>query len=330
MTIDLSKFPKVSLGHLPTPIERLDRLSEHLGGPEIWIKRDDCTGLAFGGNKTRKLEFLLGDARSKGSTDIVTFGAVQSNHVRQTIAACAKTGFTCHAILTDIVPHKEAAYRQSGNLLLDRMSTAHIHILPSADAASAKLKEINASLGNGKSAYVIPPGGSSPMGVLGYVAAAVEIGQQAKDLDLTFDAILSASATGGTHVGLTLGSRQGARSSSVYGANIYHTDPATFEERIEKLADEVCESFGVSEFPQLQHVHGFVGDGYGLPTPEMKEAVLTTFQLEGILLDPVYTGKGMAALFDMCRKRAFTDKDKILFVHTGGAPGLFAYQEAMS
>ncbi len=330
MTIDLNQFPKVSLGHLPTPIERLDRLSEHLGGPEIWIKRDDCTGLAFGGNKTRKLEFLLGDARSKGSTDIVTFGALQSNHVRQTIAACAKTGFTCHAILTDIVPHEEAAYRQSGNLLLDRMSTASVNILPSADAASAKLKEITASLDNDKSAYVIPPGGSSPMGVLGYIAAAVEIGQQAKELDLTFDAIVSASATGGTQVGLTLGGQQGAHSAPVYGANVYHTDPAAFEERIEKLADDVCESFGVSRQPQFQHVHGFVGEGYGLPTPAMKKAVSTTFQLEGVLLDPVYTGKGMAGLFDMCRKRVFTDKDKILFVHTGGSPGLFAYQEAMT
>ena len=330
MTINLETIGKQSLGHFPTPLERLDRLSEFLGGPEIWIKRDDCTGLAFGGNKTRKLEYLLADAHAQNADAMITFGAVQSNHVRQTIAACAKHNMECHAILADIVPYKDPAYRQSGNFLLDHMSTAHVHVVPPDGDAKTKLKEILADLeARSKAPYIVPAGGSSPVGVLGYVEAAYEIDRQRNALNVNFAAILHASATGGTQIGLSMGAHKVAPDTPVLGVNVNTIDPLAFEKKLEVFLSEVANTWHISDVPPLQFVHGFVGKGYGLPTDAMKEAVLTTFQLEGILLDPVYTGKAMAALFDLCRKGQYAVTDKILFVHTGGAPGLFAYQDTL-
>lgn len=330
MTLNLNDTPKVSLGHLPTPVERLNRLSEFLKGPEIWIKRDDCTGLAFGGNKTRKLEYLLADALGKGNDIIVTFGALQSNHVRQTIAACAKMDIECHAILTDIVPYRGASYRHSGNLLIDHLSSAHLHVVGSTDAAGKKLKELVATFENQhKTAYVIPAGGSSPVGVLGYVSAALEMGQQARKLDVGFDAIVSASATGGTQSGLAIGYRQVSQGTRILGVNVYDRDSDAFEKRLTAFFENVCQTLDIEDAPELDFIQGFVGSGYGMPTKGMREAVATVFQLEGILLDPVYTGKAMAALFALCRTGKFGQKDKVLFVHTGGAPGLFAYQDVL-
>ncbi len=330
MTLDLKPIAKLPLGHFPTPLERLDRLSDFLGGPEIWIKRDDCTGLAFGGNKTRKLEYLLADAREKNADAIITFGALQSNHVRQTIAACAKADIECHAVLSDLVPFDDPVYRRSGNLLIDHMSKAHIHKLAADQDAKQKLKHLLSELqSQSKTVYVIPPGGSSPTGVLGYVSAALEIGQQCERQNIRFDAVVHASATGGTQIGLSIGCRFVSQETPILGVNVYSTDPAAFEERIANLTTEVMSELKMEQRPALQFVHGFVGDGYGMPTEAMKEAVLTTFQLEGILLDPVYTGKAMAGLFDLCRKKLYSKSDKILFVHTGGAPGLFAYESAL-
>ena len=330
MTLSVNSSPRISLGHLPTPIERLSNLTKFLGGPEIWLKRDDCTGLAFGGNKTRKLEYLLADAQRDNADVIVTFGALQSNHVRQTIAACTKLNLDCHAILTDIVPHQEPAYRLSGNLLIDRLSNAHLHIVTTTDAAGEKAKELKATFKKeNKNAYIIPAGGSSPVGVLGYVSAAHEIGQQARKLDVGFDAILSASATGGTQSGLTIGYRQVSQRTRIIGINIYDRDGPRFEDRLNAFFENVCQTLDIEDQPELEFVQGFVGHGYGVPTKAMKEAVATVFRLEGILLDPVYTGKAMAALFHLCRSGKFGKMDKILFVHTGGAPGLFAYQDAL-
>ncbi len=330
MTLDLDHFPRLPLGHFPTPLERLDRLSEFLKGPEIWIKRDDCTGLAFGGNKTRKLEFLLADARQQNADVVVTFGALQSNHVRQTIAACARTGLECHAILTDIVPHDEPAYRSSGNFMLDGLSMASLHVVRTTEEAGTKFRSLNDTFqAQDKSVYVIPAGGSSPEGVLGYVSAAIETIEQANAQDLVFDAVVSASATGGTQAGLSIGFAPLAATTRILGVNVYDKSAIAFETRLGKFLENVCQTLGIGEPPDLEFVQGVVGEGYGLPTTPMKEAVLKTFQTEGILLDPVYTGKAMAGLFDMCRKGVFTQNDKILFVHTGGAPGLFAYRDTL-
>ncbi len=331
MTPELEPIARVSLGHFPTPLERLDRLSEFLGGPEIWIKRDDCTGLAFGGNKTRKLEYLIADARAQNADAMITFGAVQSNHVRQTIAACAKHNLECHAILADIVPYQDPAYRQSGNLFLDHMSTAHLHVVPPGGDATATFKAILADLETqAKTPYIVPAGGSSTVGAMAYVLAAFELRQQCTELGLTFDAILHASATGGTQVGLTVGQNNIDAATKVWGVNVYDVDEAAFDGKLHAFAAEAADAWKLEKTPALNIVHGYVGDGYGVPTDGMIEAVRKTFQLEGILLDPVYTGKAMAALFDQCRKGQHAATDKILFVHTGGAPGLFAYQDTFT
>ena len=328
MPLDLEPIARTPLGHFPTPLERLDRLSAFLGGPEIWIKRDDCTGLAFGGNKTRKLEYLVADAQAQSADVMITFGAVQSNHVRQTVAACAKADMECHAILADIVPSSDPAYRQSGNLLLDHMSTAHLHVIPPGGDAKAKLTEILADLeAQSKSPYIVPAGGSSTVGAMAYVLAAFELRQQSAERGLSFNAILHASATGGTQVGLTVGQNNIDTKTKVWGVNVYDVDEAAFETKLQSLAADAADAWKLERTPVLNIIHGYVGDGYGLPTDAMREAVLKTFQLEGILLDPVYTGKAMSALFDLCRKGQYTATDKILFVHTGGAPGLFAYQD---
>lgn len=331
MTFSLERFPKLQLGHFPTPLERLDRLSGHLGGPEIWIKRDDCTGLAFGGNKTRKLEYLLGDARRLNAGAVITFGALQSNHARQTIAACAKTGFECHAILTDVVPYKDDAYRRSGNLLLDRLSSATLHIVQSVEEAAERLGVVQRDLAERNTTpYIIPPGGSTAVGALGYVEAGIEIDRQSKADDLHFNRIICASSTAGTQAGLTVAMDHLSPQTEVLGVNVFEHKVEVLAEKLEKNIEDLSKILSIEKTTRRNILDGFLGGGYGLPTDGMKEAVRTLMSLEGILLDPVYSGKAMSALFSLCRKKTLTKKDRVLFVHTGGAPGLFAYNEVFN
>ena len=328
MPVSLAQFPRVKLGHAPTPLEKLDNLTRYLGGPEIWIKRDDCTGLAFGGNKTRKLEFLLGEALEQKADAIITFGALQSNHVRQTIAAGAKMNVPCHAILSDIVPHYEPAYRASGNFFLGQFSQAHVYVEPSVEATAERFDALMEELtAQGVSPYVVPTGGSSPTGALGYVQSALELQTQLDECGLAFDAIVSASASGGTQAGFALGVESFAPNTEYLGVNVYQTDKGAFEQSVVGLLNEVKQKLNVDQSPPLNFVHGFVGEGYGIPTGAMKEATKTLWRTEGILLDPVYTGKAMSALFALCREGRFSSDQKVLFLHTGGAPGLFAYAD---
>ena len=226
--MNLSRFPRIALGHLPTPLERMDRMRALLGPecPTLYVKRDDCTGLATGGNKTRKLEFLMGEALVQGANAVITFGAIQSNHARQTAAAAAKLGFYCDLILVDMVLREGEAYRRSGNVLLDGILGARIHGV-GADQSVAKLQEVTAEHARaGRKAYVVPMGGSNAVGSLGYVAAFDEIATQARALDLNVDAIMFATSSGGTQAGLMVGAALAGSATRIMGVNVYKDNVA--------------------------------------------------------------------------------------------------------
>ena len=323
----LDDFPRVPLAHLPTPLEPMERLSRHLGGPDIWIKRDDCTGLASGGNKTRKLEFLMAAALGRGADTVVTIGAVQSNHVRQTAAAAAQLGLGCHALLETEVPCNEPAYRASGNVLLDHLFGATLEYHPHgsdlpglAEAATARLRRA------GRVPYFVPVGGSNAVGALGYVDCALELDRQLRDAGLRAGHLLHATGSAGTQAGLLAGLLASGRDIRVTGVSV-SADEATQREKVRTVATGVTALLGHDPVPNTDiHVtDAFVGPGYGLPTEGMREAVETCARLEGLLLDPVYSGKAMAGLFAMARSGELAAGDTVVFLHTGGSAGLFAY-----
>jgi L-cysteate sulfo-lyase len=324
--IDLSPYPRIRLAHLPTPLQPLQRLSAHLGGPMIWMKRDDCTGLAFGGNKTRKLEFLMAEALQAEAELIVTFGAWQSNHVRQTVAACAQLGLACEPILSASVPITTDHYQTSGNFLLDNLMGANLHT-----TTPDKVRETFAALRarETRKLYVIPTGGSNATGSLGYIDCAQELNAQLQALDITPSAIIHASSSAGTQAGLIVGMSAAAQPTPVWGINVYETDHQHMVDNVRKLVTETAEKVGVANVAdeQININHDYLGDGYGLPTDAMLEAVRLLATLEGVLLDPVYSGKAMAAMIDMIRSGNWSKDQQLVFVHTGGAATLFAYQD---
>lgn len=338
LAASLSPFPRHSLLFGATPLHALPRfenaIREKIGHcPQLYIKRDDMTGLAGGGNKTRKLEFLIGDALARGADTIVTAGALQSNHARQTAAAAAHAGLKCTLLLFDTVPHKEPAYRQSGNLLLDHLLGADVRVAPEGiDAAEffgLTLTELSEA---GHTPYVVPVGGSNPIGSLGYVAAFEEIAQQANAMGLTFDRIVHGSSSFGTQAGLTVGGHLLSSDTKITGINVYkpHTPKVVAE-----LDTHIAELATHLNIPAPSHhtaelLGGFLGDGYGVPTAEMRAAVELLAQTEGILLDPVYTGKAMAGLLGLIANGQIDADETVLFLHTGGYPGLFAYVDALS
>ncbi len=329
LAMDLSRFPRIKLCHTPTPLEAMPRLSRHLGGPQIYIKRDDCTGLGLGGNKVRKLEFLLGEARELDADTIITTGAMQSNHVRQTAAACAKLGFKCIVLLEEQADEMAPEYESSGNVLLDRLFGAEQLLTYPAgtDMTLAMHSVATAQDGQGASAYIIPVGGSSALGALGYCECAVEILKQLNEIGLRVDRLVVASGSGGTQAGLITGLAGCHSIIPVLGISVSRRQKAQ-EELVHSLALETSELLGLSQPIERDGVvvnSGFYGGAYGVPTPEMVEAVNLTAQLEGILLDPVYTGKAMAGLIGLIRQGVFAPSETVLFVHTGGTPALFAY-----
>ena len=324
----LSDFPRCPLAHLPTPIEPLPRLSAALGGPAIFVKRDDATGLAIGGNKTRKLEFALGAALAEGADTVITAGGLQSNHCRQTAAAAAKLGLACELVMNRAVPDREAAYETSGNLLLDRLLGARLHVHPGPFDREAGMAELAARLGaEGRRPYVIPAGASYPVGALGYAACVPEIEQQAADLGVRFQAVVHASGSGGTQAGLIAGTVLAGSAMAVIGIDI--------DDDRDGLAAKVRENVaGTLALLGLNHRlpdaaldlrSGYAAPGYGLPNAAMTETVFRLARAEGLLLDPVYTGKAMAGLIDLVTRGAFDGDGAVLFLHTGGTPALFAY-----
>lgn len=325
--IDLSGFPRITLAHLPTPLEFLPNLSRELGGPAVYVKRDDCTGLGGGGNKVRKLEFLLGEALNDNVTRVLTFGALQSNHVRQTAAACARLGLACEAVLIDQTGYPGASYRSSGNLLLDELFGARIHQVDNEDEARERAAMLIAEFGDDM--YSIPAGGSNVVGALGYVNCAGELRAQFIEQGLDVQAIVHACSSAGTQAGLINGL---APDIDVVAVNVYDADTDRMTAKVTDLSRGMAELLG-SRLPVEDHVHlvhDYLGTGYGIPTDAMKEAVEMVARLEGIILDPVYSGKAMAGLIGLIRQGRFDRDAPVVFLHTGGSPALFAYPEVFS
>ncbi len=329
----ISEFPRLALAHLPTPLEPLRRLSTELGGPEIWIKRDDCTGLATGGNKTRKLEFLLGEAQSEGADTIITFGALQSNHARQTAAAAARLGLHCIVFLVRKVKYDEPAYGTSGNLLLDELLGARVEIADDEAALARRLESVRAELDTqGRRAYLIPPGGSNTTGALGYVNCALEIDGQCRDAGITPRAVVHASSSGGTQAGLVAGLAALQSEVPVQGINVSDLDTQRIVTMVHELCRQTCERIDIPPVSadRIQIEHDYLGPDYGIPTEAMREAVHLAATREGILLDPVYTGKAMAGLIGLIRAGVYGRGEAVVFLHTGGSAGLFAYRDALT
>ena len=327
----LSTFPRIRITHGPTPLEFMPRLTDALGGPNLYIKRDDCTGLGTGGNKTRKLEFLMADALAQNADTIITQGATQSNHARQTVAIAAKMGLRCEILLEDRTGSKVDEYKHSGNVFLDRLYGAHVRELPGgADMNAAMEMRAGELRVKGRRPYIIPGGGSNPIGALGYVVCALEMVDQFNHLGLDVSCVVHATGSAGTQAGLLAG-LQGTRSLiPVLGIGVRAAKEAQ-ETNVFNLAVKTAELLGVPGAVARDSVVAncdYVGGGYGIPTPGMVEAVTMLARLEGILLDPVYSGKGMAGLIDLCRKGHFKKGENVVFVHTGGAVALYAYTQA--
>jgi L-cysteate sulfo-lyase len=327
----LSKFKRVRLGHLPTPLEPLDNLSKALGGPRIWIKRDDCTGLSSGGNKTRKLEFLMADALDKGADVVITQGATQSNHARQTAAAAAILNLKCEILLEDRTGSIDNSYVYNGNVLLDRLHGAPVRKLPGETDMAAAMEELAEDLRKkGFKPYIIPGGGSNEIGALGYANAAMELVNQANELGLRIDHLVHATGSSGTQAGLITGLCGLSSGIPLLGIGV-RAPQAKQEDMVYQLALRTADFIGTDiRIPRESVVANcdYVGDGYGIPTKGMVEAVRMLAELEGILLDPVYSGKGMAGLIDLVRKGQFNDCENIVFLHTGGSVALFGYPDS--
>lgn len=329
----LSRFPRIFLAHLPTPLERLDRLTKELGGPEIWIKRDDCTGLSTGGNKTRKLEFLIAEAEAHGADTVITQGATQSNHARQTAAFAAKRGLACHILLEDRTGSNDPNYNTNGNVLLDHLHGATTSRRAGGVDMAAEMEVLADRLrAAGRKPYVIPGGGSNPTGALGYVNCAFELVGQANDRGLVIDQIVTATGSAGTQAGLVTGLKALNAGIPLLGIGV-RAPKEKQEENVFALAQKTAEKLGcpgVVERGDVVANCDYVGQGYGIPRADTLEAIAMFAQLEGILLDPVYSGKGAAGLIDLVRKEQFRKGQRVVFLHTGGAAGLFGYDAAFA
>ena len=328
--MNLAKFPRRRYTEGRTPIEKLARLSEELAGPTIYMKRDDLLGLAGGGNKTRKLEFLVAEALAQGADTLITCGAVQSNHCRLTLAAAVKEGLKCRLVLEERVPGSYNPQSAGNNFLFRLMGVEKITVVPGgSDMAAAMQAVADEVAGEGRKAYVIPGGGSNPVGATGYVACAEEILAQTFELGINIDRIICASGSAGTHAGLVTGLYGNNSNIPVVGINVSRPRAAQ-KELVYDLVQKTAQHVGVASAIARETVVCFdeyVGPGYSLPTPQMAEAVRMLARLEGILIDPVYTGKAMAGLIDLVRKGTFKKDENILFVHTGGSPALYVYME---
>ncbi len=315
-------IPRLRFAHLPTPIESLPRLSSQLGGPNLLVKRDDQTGLAFGGNKTRKLEFLVADAQAQGADLLITGGAAQSNHCRQTAAAAAKFGLACTLVLAGEPPE-----RPSANLLLDHLLDAHI-VWTTPDARDATMVRVEEEARTaGRTPYLIPYGGSNEIGALGYVFAMEELMGQ----NVHPDWIVVASSSGGTQAGLVVGARLFGYQGRILGISIDKPEVELSRDIVADLATCTAHKLGESlTFTQADILvnDSYLGQGYGVLSEREIEAIQLFARTEGLLLDPVYTGRAAAGLLDLIRRGFFKPGERVLFWHTGGTPALFADQYA--
>jgi L-cysteate sulfo-lyase len=329
---DLSRFPKTPLRDGPSPILALPRLSRHLGGAEIYVMRDDVDGLGGGGNKLRKLEFLIGEAQAAGADTIITVGGRQSNHARLTAAAAARVGMKCELVLSRLVPIEDDDYVENGNVVLDRLFGAIIHDIPGSVSALQVAEERAATLRReGRKVYVCPLGGSSPVGCLGYVSCANEIFDQSRESGIDFDHIVVANGSGGMQAGLIAGAiAAGLSPTKVVGYTVLaplEKAHATTYEKVQQTLALIDSGLTVSGDDVVLH-DDQLGNGYGLPTDSMRRAVNLLASQEGLLLDPVYSGKAFAGLIQNVENGKFAAGQKVLFIMSGGTPSLFAYRTA--
>lgn len=329
--MNLAKFPRCRYTAGQTPIEHLARFSKIIGGPNIFIKRDDLLGLTAGGNKTRKLEFLVADALAQGADTLITCGAIQSNHCRLTLAAAVKEGLKCRLVLEERVPGSYKTEASGNNFLYHLLGVEAITVIPNGADRMQAMESVAAELiAVKRKPYIIPGGASNEIGTLGYVACAEEILAQAFERGVNFDSVVVTSGSTGTQTGLLVGFYGNNANINVVGI-CCGKEKSVQEDKIHILAEQVRTKLGIREsIPKEQIIcfDEYVGPGYSLATQEMVEAVKLLARTEGILLDPVYTGKAMAGLIDLAKKGYFKSSDNVLFVHTGGSPALYAYTSA--
>lgn len=323
----LSAIPRLGLTDLPTPFEPLPRLSEALGGPHLWVKHEDCTGLGFGGNKLRKLDFVLHEAVDAGADTVVSGGVVQSNSQRQVAAAAAKLGLECHlAVYHGRVKPPTAEYEISGNALLNRLYGAHLHDVPWTGNRNEAIVSLSERLeSEGRKPYVVPYGVSNGLGAVAYTETAIEIARQAQILGFTPDAIVHCSGSGGTQAGLVLGASHTLPDTKIVGIDI-DAEPERVRGDVVTYGREAAQLLEL-EFDEskVEVVAGHAGPAYGVVHEETREAIRLAARLEALLLDPVYSGKGFAGLMALIREGRWSKQDNVVFVHTGGTPTLFAY-----
>ncbi len=319
-------LPRLTIAALPTPLHPMPRMSAALGGPELWIKRDDLTGLAFGGNKTRKLELLLADAQAGGARTLLTTGAVQSNHCRQTAAAAAHFGFGCVLVLPGQPPKEAAAW--TGNLLLDDILGAEVLWAGQQERDQALAEAFHRCQADGRRPYLIPYGGSNALGAAAYAYAVAELSEQGAP----FDRIVLATSSGGTQAGLLAGARLYGYPAKITGISVDPPAPA-LKRHVAQLAKEIGALLGCPLDLRPEEVDVFddyLGGGYGVMGDSERQSVALFARSEGVLLDPVYTGRAAAGLIDLIRRQVIGPKERVLFWHTGGTPALFAYATALA
>lgn len=327
--MNLERFPRVGLMGGPTPLQAVPRLAKALGVPTLHLKRDDCTGLAFGGNKTRKLEFTMADAASKRADVVVTTGAWQSNHVRQTAAAAARLGMRCHAVVHSPLSDPSDSYRNSGNLPLVRLLGARLHFAESEEAGEAMAAELlKREASSGSIAYGVPLGASDGIGSLGYVACAGELLRQCAEADIDPSHVVLAVGSAGTYAGLLAGLRALGSKMVVIGISVSEQKTVKHA-KVRRVLGQLLETTG-GELPEIPDADivlfdDFVGEGYGVPSAAGDRALELVAQTEGVLLDPVYTAKAMSGLFGLAASGCRMGSP--IFLHTGGTPALFAYPE---
>jgi len=335
--MQIGGVPRIRLANLPTPLEEMPRLTEALGGPRLFVKRDDLTGLGWGGNKIRKLEFVMADAKRKGADTVITFGGVQSNCAREISAAARRLGMKPVLFLLGKEPEE-----YTGNLLLDKIFGAEIHFFEippgvqtggiDLEMAMKMMEQIAAGRvseleSEGRRCYIIPAGACTPIGCVGYVNAVLELVQQANERGIKIDYIVHATGSGGTQAGMVLGVKALNAGIRVVGVDI-GGEFKNMESFIAKMANETAKVLGLGVSVKKEEVtilRGYVGEGYAIPTEECIEAIKLVAEKEGLTLDPVYTGKAMAALIDQVREGAFSKEENVVFLHTGGEPAVFAY-----
>jgi D-cysteine desulfhydrase len=339
--VDLNDFPRRTYTDGLTPLEHLPRLSAELGGPQIWIKRDDRLGLTQGGNKTRKLEFLVADALDRGADTLITVGGVQSNHCRLTLSAARREGLDCHLIVEEDLGPEGAGLGPVGSnppeftgnfLLFDLLGADSVTVLGHGGDLLGEAEKLAETLkAEGKTPYVIPVGGSNPIGALGYVDCADEMLSQFAEAELETTAIVTPSGSAGMQAGLIVGFHAAGSDIPIIGINVSRSR-GDQEPKITDLVDSTAQFLGLTPVPRDRTVSlgDYFGTGYALPTPGMVEAVRLFARTEGILLDPVYTGKAAAGLIDLIRGGRFGPDDTVVFIHSGGVPGLYARTQAFA